>query len=92
MFSLLIGSGLVCVVYLAHGNGEVDGGCFLDRVGGGVSIFAWVNFLAWLDNLALDKAAGFTTISFPKRLEALGDHRLSYKKFVWRNFKQNMAF
>ncbi len=47
--------------FWAHGKGEVDGECFLARVGGGVAIVARVS----LPNPALDEAAGVTTTSSP---------------------------
>lgn len=35
--------------FWAHGKGEVDGGCFSARVGGGVAIVARVSLPTWLD-------------------------------------------
>lgn len=49
--------------FWAHGKGEVDGGCFSARVGGGVAIVARVTYTA--GRPALDEAAGVTTTSSP---------------------------
>lgn len=45
-----IGKGLINRAgFWAHGKGEVDGGCFSARVGGGVAIVARVSLPARLD-------------------------------------------
>ena len=45
-----IGNGLINRAgFWAHGKGEVDGGCFSARVGGGVAIVARVSLPTRLD-------------------------------------------
>lgn len=67
-----IGNGLINRVgFWAHGKGEVDGGCFSARVGGGVAIVARVSLPTRLDWTPGSRREGVTTTSSPDRLEAL---------------------